>query len=399
MLARLVGHSGAELVGQPANVDPAQELPYRGRADVGLERRVAFVACLGTQGEVLVLVEQLVRLDILFARLDHDVARVVDHSLEVAQGDVDQVAHGAGQRLEEPDVGHRHAQLDVAHALAPHLAQRHLDAAPVADHPAIADPLVLPAVALPVLDRTEDALAEEAVLLRLERPVIDRLRLGDLAPRPPGALPLQLQAFALLGVARPADLFGRGDANADVVETRALGLATATKINHDLFISRFGGPESHLETERLQFLHQYVERFGDAGLRQILPLHDRFVHLAPAIHVVRLDREHLLQHVRGAVRFQRPHFHLPEPLTAELRLTRQWLLGHQRVRTDRPGVDLVIYQVAQLQHVDGADGDLALEEVTGPAVPELRLARCRETRGPEQFVGGRIHIGFGLGTE
>ncbi len=113
---------------------------------------------------------------------------------------------GLRQRLEEPDVRHRHAELDVAHALAPDLAQRHLDAAAVADHAAIADPLVLAAVALPVLDRTEDPLAEETVLLRLERPVVDRLRLGDLAPRPPGALPLELQALALLGIARAPDL-------------------------------------------------------------------------------------------------------------------------------------------------------------------------------------------------
>src|SRR2546427_945496 len=45
-------------------------------------------------------------------------------------------------------------------------------------------------------DRAEDALAEQPVALRLEGPVVDRLGLGDLAPGPPGALPLQLQALA-----------------------------------------------------------------------------------------------------------------------------------------------------------------------------------------------------------
>ena len=89
-----------------------------------------------------------------------------------------------GSALEEPDVGDRHGQLDVAHPLAAHLALRDLDAAPVADDAAEPDPLVLAAVALPVLDRTEDALAEQPVLLRLERPVVDRLRLGDLAVAP-----------------------------------------------------------------------------------------------------------------------------------------------------------------------------------------------------------------------
>src|SRR5205814_2946214 len=120
----------------------------------------------------------------------------------------------------------------VAHALAPHLGQRHLDAAAVADHTAIADPLVLPAVALPVLDRAEDALAEQAVALRLEGPVVDRLGLGDLAPRPPGALPLQLQALALLLVLGPANLLGRGNPDLDVIEARALRLASASEIDH-----------------------------------------------------------------------------------------------------------------------------------------------------------------------
>ena len=49
---------------------------------------------------------------------------------------------------------------------------------------AVADALVLAAVALPVLDRAEDPLAEQAVLLRLERAVVDGLRLGHLAVRP-----------------------------------------------------------------------------------------------------------------------------------------------------------------------------------------------------------------------
>src|SRR6185295_7085131 len=70
------------------------------------------------------------------------------------------------------------------HALAAHLGPGHLDAAALADDPLVADALVLAAVALPVLGRTEDALAEQPVLLRLQGAVVDRLRLGDLAPAP-----------------------------------------------------------------------------------------------------------------------------------------------------------------------------------------------------------------------
>jgi hypothetical protein len=72
----------------------------------------------------------------------------------------------------------------VTHALAAHLLPRHLDAAALADDALVADALVLAAVALPVLRRAEDALAEETVTLRLERAVVDRLRLRYLAGRP-----------------------------------------------------------------------------------------------------------------------------------------------------------------------------------------------------------------------
>jgi hypothetical protein len=72
----------------------------------------------------------------------------------------------------------------MTHALAPDLLPRHLDAAALADDALVADALVLAAIALPVLGRTEDALAEETVALGLERAVVDRLRLGDLTGGP-----------------------------------------------------------------------------------------------------------------------------------------------------------------------------------------------------------------------
>ena len=88
------------------------------------------------------------------------------------------------QRLQEPDMRHRRGELDMAHAVAPDLRQRHLDAALLADDAAILHALVLAAQALVVLDRPEDAGAEQAVALRLEGAVVDRLRLLDLAVGP-----------------------------------------------------------------------------------------------------------------------------------------------------------------------------------------------------------------------
>src|ERR1700722_3664399 len=79
---------------------------------------------------------------------------------------------------------HRRGELDVAHPLAPHLGQRDLDAALLADDAAELHPLVLAAQALIVFDRAKYARAEQSVALRLERAVVDRLGLLDLAIRP-----------------------------------------------------------------------------------------------------------------------------------------------------------------------------------------------------------------------
>ena len=128
------------------------------------------------------------------ARIDHDVILVIDDALELARGHVEHQAEARGHALEEPDVRDRHGQFDVAHALAAHARQRHFDAATVADDALVLDALVLSAGAFPVPDRTENALAEQAALLRLERAVIDRLRVLDFALGP------------------RADRFGRSDA-------------------------------------------------------------------------------------------------------------------------------------------------------------------------------------------
>src|SRR5581483_1919296 len=114
----------------------------------------------------------------LFVYVGDDVLGEVQHLLQRARRHVEQEPDAAGRALHEPDVAHRRSQLDVAHTLAAHLGARHLDAA------LVAHPLVLAAGALPVLRRPKDALAEQAVALGLERPVVDRLGLGDLAARP-----------------------------------------------------------------------------------------------------------------------------------------------------------------------------------------------------------------------
>src|SRR6185295_12441113 len=115
------------------------------------------------------------------ARIDHHVGLVVEDALEIAHAHIEQVSDARWHTLEEPDVGHRNRELDVTEPFAAHFGLSDLDAAAVADHAPVANALVLAAVALPVLDRTEDLLAEKPVLLGLEGPVVDGLRLGYLA--------------------------------------------------------------------------------------------------------------------------------------------------------------------------------------------------------------------------
>ena len=114
-----------------------------------------------------------------------------------AHEEIGQPAPGAAQ---VPDVDDRGGQLDVAHPLAPDLGPGDLDPAALTDDPPEADPLVLPAVALPVLRRPEDLLAEEPVLLGTQRPVVDRLRLLHLTVGP------------------RTDRFGRGQPDTKLVE-------------------------------------------------------------------------------------------------------------------------------------------------------------------------------------
>src|SRR4029077_15953108 len=84
----------------------------------------------------------------------------------------------------EPHVADRRRERDVAETLAANLGLRNFDPALVADDAAGLHALVLAAQAFPVGDRAEDLRAEQPVALRLEGPVVDRLRLGDFAVRP-----------------------------------------------------------------------------------------------------------------------------------------------------------------------------------------------------------------------
>src|SRR5262245_25762172 len=101
----------------------------------------------------------------------------------------------------------RGGQLDMAHAVAAHLGERHLYAAFLTNNAAILHALVLAAQAFIILDRSENPSAKQPVALGLECPVVDRLWFFDLAIGPGvNALRAGDRDADLIEALRPADL-------------------------------------------------------------------------------------------------------------------------------------------------------------------------------------------------
>ena len=252
----------------------------------------------------------------------------------------------------------RGGQLDVPHAVAPHLGSGHLDAATLADDALEPDPLVLAAIALPVLRRTEDLLAEEPVLLRLEGAVVDGLRLLDFAVGPhadsvrSGQADSDLVEFvyvkhyvflrlvAVSGWCLAGCRSLRGGSagekaggaalillvgptlRAGQVDAEFLGGAVdvLVEVPH-LDLAAVLGEDLHVEAQGLHLLDEHLEALRDARLGNVVSLDDGLVDLDPAQHVIGLDGQELLEAVGGAVRLECPHLHLAESLATELGLT------------------------------------------------------------------------------
>ena len=308
-------------------------------------------------------------------RVDDDVRLAVEDLLQVLQRDVEHVADARRQALQEPDVRDRRGQRDVPEALAAHLGLDHLDAALLAHDPPVLHALVLAAVALVVLHRAEDLGAEEPVPLRLEGAVVDGLGLLHLAVRPLADL---LRAASEMRMARERErVLGLLEEAEDVTHRVSHCAPSGAADGRQSSAAGRAGRLDQLDvqTQRLQLLDQHVEALGEARLQRVIALDDGLVHAGAAHDVVALHGEELLQRVGRAVGLHRPDLHLAEPLAAELRLAAERLLRDERVGPDRAGVDLVVHQVVELEHVHDAHGDVLVERLAGAAVEEDRLAR------------------------
>src|SRR5690606_7988994 len=150
----------------------------------GTHAGVELVAELFQRFEVLLVVQQLTFLQRGQTGLDHDVAFEIQYPLDIAQGHVQQQTDPGRQRLQEPDVGNRRSQFDMAHALTAYLGQRDFNTALFTDDATVLEALVLAALALVVLYRAKDLGAEQAVTLRFEGTVVDGFRLFHFAVGP-----------------------------------------------------------------------------------------------------------------------------------------------------------------------------------------------------------------------
>ena len=167
---------------------------------LGAHGRLEVVLIALAHVAVFLLAQKLLFLQRRHAGVRHNVGGEIQHLFQKAGREVQHEADAAGDALEIPDMAYRGGKLNMAHALAAHLGARHLHAAAVAYFALVADALILAAVALPVLRGPDNALAEQAVALRLQGAVVDGLGLLHFA------------------VAPFADLIRRGKADLDRIE-------------------------------------------------------------------------------------------------------------------------------------------------------------------------------------
>ena len=132
----------------------------------------------------LLLVVRKILVTSVFVHAGDHVSREVDDLFQVLRSKVEEVAQTRRNTLEVPDVSYWSRKFDVTHALTTNLGAGDFNTATLTDDALEAHSLVLTAVALPVASRSEDLLAEQAILLRLEGAVVDGLRLLNFAMRP-----------------------------------------------------------------------------------------------------------------------------------------------------------------------------------------------------------------------
>ena len=131
-------------------------------------------------GEELVLFEA----DLRITGIDHNVAAEIDNLLQIARRKLEEQAYTRRHALKVPNMRHGRGQIDVAHALAAHFSAGNFYTALIANQTLVTYAFILTAMALPVFNRTKNALAEKSIALRFESSIVNSFGLLDFAERP-----------------------------------------------------------------------------------------------------------------------------------------------------------------------------------------------------------------------
>ena len=279
----------------------------------------AFVAIEFCLADELVGLEDTLGLEFLVRFGYHERIKVED-VLNLSCGEVAEGPDARWNTLEEPDVRDRGCELDIAHPFPADMLAGDFHTAPVADNAFVFNPLIFPAVTLPVLGRPENCLTEEALELGPEGAVVNCFCFLHLAAVASvhfwadegftggdGAAP----AFAAGALRQLFDFLRRSDFEGDTVKWGChcgfspidsdvcLDLGTARgrpsphgpRIGMLLFFRRIQG---NAETEALQFAHENVERLRCARGFGVEPFHHRLINFGSAHEIVGFEREHLL---------------------------------------------------------------------------------------------------------
>ena len=156
----------------------------QGLNSFGAHLRVEFVTELFQRVQVLLFSQNLVAFEVGHATFDNNIRFKVQYAFDITQRHIQQQTDTGRQRFQEPDVGSRRRQLDVAHALTTHFGLGHFNAALLTDNTTVFQALVLTAQALVIFYRPKDTGAEKAVTFWFERTVVDGFRLFNFTERP-----------------------------------------------------------------------------------------------------------------------------------------------------------------------------------------------------------------------
>ena len=133
---------------------------------------------------------------------------------------------------------------------------------------------------------------------------------------------------------------------------------------------------SNSSTSRVRLCSSFTRTLNDSGRfgsKAVVPLYDGLVDSGPSTDIIGFHCQKFLKCIGRAVSFHRPYLHLSETLSSELGFSSQRLLCYERVGTCRAGVDLVINEMVELQHVHHADGNILIELLPRPPVKQLNL--------------------------